>query len=857
MRKQTKTALKAACVEKDVENAYRAEVTHHRQDATWTSPHGTDGQAEWPAAAGTVRLLLEAKYDQDLKSKIPMCNVLGQILLYLKKFEQAGDVLPNVLFVGDKDECFVLSTDAVRGFLQLDLDWSVAPSKGSPELTRALVQGFNLLPYVYDVQGDLDFKDVLQKVETLAKGAQHQARATVSNLGAIFLYWRDRVFTGKGAGALTSTEQVDVFLRCLFQPNDVYLHPKKHGILVVPGYPEGVCVSVDSYRSFFDHFAQGYKPSEVEVFYAMKDRLVEDDARRRQGAFFTPALWVAEAHKELDRVLGPTWRKDCVVWDPAAGTANLTRDYNDWGCLISSTAERPDVGVMKDQGWGGHYVFQYDFLNPGSESPFFETGDRNVIPDAVDKTLRAAAKAGKRLVFFMNPPYGTASNAGTEEGDHKAGIALTVINGEMKKAKLGASTQQLYAQFMYRCKVIVREYGFQDSTVSQFSTPTFMSSGSYRHFRDWWYNCYVYAGGFLFQASHFADVSGAWGIAFTVWNSGIGTDKMATLPIMLKDERDFNIISTGNKDIYNSDGREASEWVREPIKSRGTIAGPQMSSGLRVRDNGRGTEIPNSFFYMTNGANSIYKSRVAVYLTTHCSTVGNGFSVQNSNFRRAVALYGARKLVLETWDTQKDEYLRPNVTLPGYEQWVDDCHVYVLTDAVYNNCTAMRDVQYKGKPWRIKNHWFWRSREDTLKALDTKDTPTLYRDCKAEPVRQVNEDDIFESILPPDEPWELTGDAYMAHIRPSLKLSPDAQHVLDLIDALWIKSLPVREAYAQSKPELHLTTWDAGIYQLKHLWRDLFPEEWKTIQEAHRKLAARLQDGVYTYGFLKGAPIKI
>ena len=849
MRKNTQSALTTARVEKDVENAYRAEVSHHRPEAQWTSPHGTDGHAAW----GTVRLLLEAKFDQDLKTKLPVCNVLGQMILYLKKFERAGEVMPNVLFVGDKDECFVLATDAVRGFLNLGLDYDVAPSKGSPELTRALVNGFNLLPYVYDVNGDLDFKDVLAKVETLARGAKHSAPATPTNLGAIFLYWRDNVFTGKEgtAGALTPTEQVDVFLRCLFQPTDVYTHPTKRGVLVVPGYPEGVTVSTDAYRSFFDHFAQGYKPSEIEAFYAMKDRLVEDDARRRQGAFFTPRLWVDEAHKELDRVLGKNWRKDCIVWDPAAGTANLTRDYTDFKYLISSTAERPDVQVMQEQGWGGT-TFQYDFLNPGTESPFFDPkdGGTNTLPNTVDTMLRAAAKTGKRLVFLMNPPYGTANNAGTEEGDHKAGIALTATNVEMKKAKLGAPSQQLYAQFMYRCSVVAREYGFKDSTVALFSKPTFMSSGSYRPFREWWYNRHAYAGGFLFQASHFADVSGAWGISFTVWDGGGTTDKTATLPITLKDERDFNVIPTGSKAVYNSDGCEASEWVREPIKGIKGVDAPQMSSGLKVKEEGRGSLAPNALYFFGNNANNLIDSATLVYNVSSADTRNHGLSVLPSNWRRAVALYGARKLVKGDWINDKDEYLRPDEKAEGYSKWVDDCHVYALLHNA-NNCTAMRDVQYKGKSHRIKNHWFWRTRKDALKALDSKNTPTLYRDCKAEPTKEEEEDVL--GLNPPTSPWEQTGDSYFAHClhTPTLNLSPDAQHTLDLLDALWVKSLPLRENYAAGKPELHLTAWDAGIYQLKHLWRDLFPTEWAELQTASKALSDRLRPGVYTYGFLK------
>jgi len=849
MRKNTQSALTTARVEKDVENAYRAEVSHHRPEAQWTSPHGTDGHAAW----GTVRLLLEAKFDQDLKTKLPVCNVLGQMILYLKKFERAGEVMPNVLFVGDKDECFVLATDAVRGFLNLGLDYDVAPSKGSPELTRALVNGFNLLPYVYDVNGDLDFKDVLAKVETLARGAKHSAPATPTNLGAIFLYWRDNVFTGKEgtAGALTPTEQVDVFLRCLFQPTDVYTHPTKRGVLVVPGYPEGVTVSTDAYRSFFDHFSQGYKPSEIEAFYAMKDRLVEDDARRRQGAFFTPRLWVDEAHKELDRVLGKNWRKDCVVWDSAAGTANLTRDYTDFKYLISSTAERPDVQVMQEQGWGG-VTFQYDFLNPGTESPFFDLkdGGTNTLPNTVDTMLREAALSGKRLVFLMNPPYGTANNAGTEEGDHKAGIALTATNVEMKKAKLGAPSQQLYAQFMYRCSVVAREYGFKDSTVGIFCKPTFMSSGSYRPFREWWYNSHAYAGGFLFQASHFADVSGRWGISFTVWNEGGTTNKADTLSITLKDERDFNVALTGTKAVYNADDREASEWVREPIKGIKGVDAPQMSSGLKVKEEGRGSLAPNALYFFGNNANNLIDSATLVYNVSSADTRNHGLSVLPSNWRRAVALYGARKLVLGNWINDKDEYLRPTEGANGYSKWVDDCHIYALLHNA-NNCTAMRDVQYKGKSWRVKNHWFWRTRTNALKALDSKDTPTLYRDCKAEPVKE-EEDDVL-GFNPPTSPWEQTGDSYLAHALcvPSLKFSPDAKEVLDLLDALWVKSLPLRENYAAGKPELHLTAWDAGIYQLKHLWRDLFPAEWAELQTASKALSDRLRPGVYTYGFLK------
>lgn len=740
-----KQALSIARVEKDVENAYREAIRKGRPDAIITSPHGTDGFATWEPS---VRLLLEAKYDLDFKARVPVCSTLGQCLLYLKKFEASGEPVPNVILVGDRNECFVLSTIAVKGFLDLTIDWSVAPSKGNPDLTRALVEGMNILPYVYDVDGNFKFRDVLDKIDALAEGERRSVKATLTNIGAIFTYWKDRVFS---SGPLTAVEQVDVFLKCLFQPTDVYLHPTKMGVLVVPGYPDGVPVSAEQYRSFFAHFEQGYPPSKIEGFYANKDRLVEDDARRRQGAFFTPDLWVAQAHARLDKVLGPTWRDECIVWDPAAGTAN---------------------------------------------------------------------------------------DAGTK-GTSKAGIAKTVVNEQMKKAKLGAPSQQLYAQFMFQASVLATRYGFAEHTTALFSKPTFMSSGSYRKFRQWWYGRYEAQAAFLFQASHFADVSGRWGISFTIWNSPGKTHLTDPIPCDLLDEPKgtFKIESIDTKSIYNSDGREASKWVREPLgKAKGEDA-PQFSSGLKVKDKGRGSLVPGALYFFGNNANNLQDSGTLVYNVSSADTRNHGLSVTPSNFRRATALYGARKLVSGDWVNDKDEYLTPT-SAPEYESWVDDCHVYAILHNS-NNCTAMRNVDYKEKKWTIHNHFFWKSQADTLAALDTKATPNLYRDCKAHPSK-----DVFGAAT------VATPDPYMAHVLPGLNLSPEARSVLDKLDALWTLSLPLRESCAAGKPELHLMAWDAGTYQCKHLWKGLYSEEWADLQASFKVLAAKLRPGVYEHGFL-------
>ena len=66
-----KRALSSATVEKDVEAAYKTAITKGRKHAVLHSPLNTDGYAVWDVKVAeppaTVRLLLEAKYDLDLK----------------------------------------------------------------------------------------------------------------------------------------------------------------------------------------------------------------------------------------------------------------------------------------------------------------------------------------------------------------------------------------------------------------------------------------------------------------------------------------------------------------------------------------------------------------------------------------------------------------------------------------------------------------------------------------------------------------------------------------------------------------------------------------------------------------------
>src|SRR5699024_1999356 len=95
--------------------------------------------------------------------------------------------------------------------------------------------------------------------------------------------------------------------------------------------------------------------------------------------------------------------------------------------------------------------FQYDFLNDDVDLNPTDNPDSSEwkMPETLFNALLDASKTGKRVIFYSNPPYGTANNA-DKAGGSKKGMANTKMSMYMKQHKWGQSSQQLYAQFFAR-----------------------------------------------------------------------------------------------------------------------------------------------------------------------------------------------------------------------------------------------------------------------------------------------------------------------------------------------------------------------------------------------------------------------
>ena len=80
------------------------------------------------------------------------------------------------------------------------------------------------------------------------------------------------------------------------------------------------------------------------------------------------------------------------------------------------------------------------------------------------------------------------------------------------------------------------------------------------------------------------------------------------------------------------------------------------------------------------------------------------------------------------------------------------------------------------------------------------------------------------------------------------KLSPDAKLVLDKSTDLVKKSMTIREEFANN--ENHLYTWDSGYAQLKLIWKEFFPEDFKEFRDLYKQMEDRMRPLVYELGFL-------
>jgi hypothetical protein len=285
------------------------------------------------------------------------------------------------------------------------------------------------------------------------------------------------------------------------------------------------------------------------------------------------------------------------------------------------------------------------------------------------------------------------------------------------------------------------------------------------------------------------------------------------------------------KEIYNiDDSKTATVWVREEIKKKKcNLDFPKLSSALEVKQKGYSKLCEGSFGYFHSAGNNVYYNPTNVILFSSAFSNKSGLPIIKENLSKVFNFFSARKLVESTWINQKDEYFAPNEKHIEYENFSHDSIVFGLFNSSSQQ-SSLRQVNYKEKLWDIKNQFFWMSKEEMMNLANQNNYTELYNDARTDSDRYVH------NLLFGEQ--RIYG-----------QLSTEAKDVLDTATELVRLSIGMRRNFADDHN--HLNSWDAGYAQLKLLWKEYFPQQFKEFRNKYKVLEDKMRPMVYELGFLK------
>jgi hypothetical protein len=779
--------LESVVNEMDVQDRYRVALRNVFKDIIFESKYRTDGLAY--SEKNNLRMLLEHKHRRNFISMIERAMVVAQVIRYIKTIhDENPKIMPKVAVVGDENECFVLPVKDIINYISIkEYDWSLSPS--SMHQDKVLVSDLiddDVIKELYIYKPQTEFKEIVNKIKEINKGVNVPRTLTEKNIDKVYNFFTDKITVKRLGKKIAPNDSVNLFAHIMLHPDSVMLNSNTKQ-LFTGMFKEPLSISnINYYNSFINEFSRKYTIKQKHTFTAILDRLIEDTTRRKQGEFFTPTEWVNKAHEYITSVFGEDWKEKYIVWDPAWGTGNLTRDYK-FKELYVSTLNQSDIDTTDQMGYNTESTkFQYDFLND----------DYNKLP----VSLRSAIESGKKIIVLMNPPYQDGSELSTKNGESLIkGNVQTSVNKLMKEHKIGKCSKQLYAQFLYR---ILMLNNLDNISIACFSPTLYLTGESYEEFQNKFFKKYEFSGGFMFNSSNFSDTADSWPISFITWKNGVQSNKVFNLDVLTQVKKDSEIIKTHQKQIISVlDENRLVKNLKKELEFNGTLIGLCTFQGNTVQGN-------NQFVTILNGGRKLS---------------GKGaFEIFSSNIFDICTFFSVRRLYSGTnskWTEYYDDYVKPNKMDEKFRNFETNSIVYSLFENKSNQLST--DV--------IQNQFFWMSKEEIVNLSNQNNYNELYNDARTDSDRYV-----YNLLFGEQRIYD--------------QLSDEAKDVLDTASNLVRLSFGMRRNFADDTN--HLNSWDAGYAQLKLLWKEYYPEQFKEFRDKYKVLEEKMRPMVYELGFL-------
>lgn len=369
-----------------------------------------------------------------------------------------------------------------------------------------------------------------------------------------------------------------------------------------------------------------YTNQEKKEILSNADMIIEKQEREKTGSYYTSQKIVSAVHSIMIQEFGPNWYDEYTVYDSAAGTNNLTRDYK-FKNLYTSTLEQQELEASKMYNKEA-IKFRYDFLKDID----------NELPISLIKRF----KNNEKIIFFINPPYKkTKENLKTQ------------IGHEMNLKCLGSSSEQLITQFLYRILKLKEKYNLTNVHIAMVSDINFMQRPGYKLFRDIFLEEFEFRRGAIFDSKNFEGVSGNWPVSFNIWN--IKNNNNVSKNYFKHELIEESIDKLKFKIVYNTDDIDRlGDWVKNNIKSSDyEVVAYFKNLGYKVEEN-------------------------AVCKITE-EEITRSIRVGQDNISEISSIFAARKLIKNEWGKNTiDNYLVPDTNHWYYKVWNRDANIYMI-----------------------------------------------------------------------------------------------------------------------------------------------------------------------------------
>ena len=315
-------------------------------------------------------------------------------------------------------------------------------------------------------------------------------------------------------------------------------------------------------------------------------------------------------------------------------------------------------------------TFVCDFLNDPTSK----------LPESLRNELKNLRHTDKKLCFFVNPPYGQASNLADNNQNSKDGIQKSGINAKMKHYKLSLACRELLTQFIFRMDEIVDEFKLNKDQVviATFSNPTFMAGPGFKEFRKYFFDKWTYDSAFMIESNEFVDCGGGWPISFSIWhNIKSKSTQKKFLHNVYKSNSNGSIDNIGIYNIYNLDGEV------------------DLNSYCKIKNANKENAIGSIYFSAGPDHNQF---------TSIESTPNSMILMMLENIDICVAHAAARQVTVNNWMNIKAAYCVPNFSNAKYPEFNRDAYISTIDN-------------YQKSTNDYKNNFFPFSKAETYKLL--------------------------------------------------------------------------------------------------------------------------------------------